>query len=164
MMPALKIARRPRPGPAADRIGCQLMLVARRWRQAVDTELESYGLSHATWRPLLKLAAAGDPVRQHELADQLQIGRPELVRLLDSLERKRLVVRLEAKGDRRVKRIQLTPGGRKVAEHAQALIEAFERRLLQGISTDERARCRGVLARIEQRLDGFEPATAPRTP
>ena len=163
-MPVLRTARRPRGRavPAADRIGCQLMRVARRWRQAVDTELESYGLSHATWRPLLKLAGAAEPLRQHELADQLQVGHPELVRLIDNLERKRLVVRQEAEGDRRVKRIALTPGGRRLAEEVAASIEEFERRVLQGISTADRARCRDVFARIEERLDGFEPTTKPR--
>jgi MarR family transcriptional regulator for hemolysin len=138
------------------------MRVARRWRQAVDTELESYGLSHATWRPLLKLAGAAEPLRQHELADLLQIGHPELVRLIDSLERKRLVARHDASDDRRVKRISLTPGGRRLAEQVAASIEAFERRVLQGTSTTDRARCRDVFARIEERLDGFEPTVKPR--
>jgi MarR family transcriptional regulator, transcriptional regulator for hemolysin len=163
-MPVLSTARRPRGRavPAADRIGCQLMRVARRWRQAVDTELESYGLSHATWRPLLKLAGAAEPLRQHELADLLQIGHPELVRLIDSLERKRLVVRHDDGDDRRVKRIALTAGGRRLAEQVEASIEAFERRVLQGIATADRARCRDVFARIEERLDSFEPTTRPR--
>jgi len=169
-MPALKAVRRPegRARVAADRIGCQLMLVARRWRQAVDTELESYGLSHATWRPLLKLAGSSEPLRQHELADQLQIGHPELVRLIDSLERKRLVVRHEASDDRRVKRIQLTPGGRRLAAQVEAIIEAFESRLLRGISAADRARCGDVFARLEERLDALEPTARParkaRTP
>ena len=167
-MPVLSTARRPRgraapaPAPAADRIGCQLMRVARRWRQAVDTELESYGLSHATWRPLLKLAGAAEPLRQHELADLLQIGHPELVRLIDSLERKRLVVRHDDGDDRRVKRIALTAGGRRLAEQVEASIEAFERRILHGIPPADRARCRDVFARIEQQLDAYEPATKPR--
>ncbi len=162
-MPVLKAARRPgaRAHPAADRIGCQLMRVARRWRQAVDTELESYGLSHATWRPLLKLARAAEPLRQHELADLLQIGHPELVRLIDHLERKRLVIRHEAEGDRRAKRIQLTPGGRRLAAQALDIIDAFERRALHGVPSADRARCRDVFARIEQRLDALEPATKP---
>jgi MarR family transcriptional regulator for hemolysin len=144
------------------------MLVARRWRQVVDTELESYGLSHATWRPLLKLARAAEPLRQHELAGLLQIGHPELVRLIDSLERKRLVVRQEAEGDRRAKRIQLTPGGRRLAAQVESIIDALERRILHGISTAERARCRDVFARIEQRLDELAPPSKPikepRTP
>jgi len=162
-MPALKAVRRPggRARPAADRIGCQLMFVARRWRQVVDAELESYGLSHATWRPLLKLAGSDEPLRQHELADQLQIGHPELVRLIDSLERKRLVVRHDVEGDRRVKRIQLTPGGRRLAAQAQDLIDAFERRVLAGISPADRARCRDVMARIGQQLDAHEPPARP---
>jgi MarR family transcriptional regulator for hemolysin len=164
-MPALKDARPPRArarAAAADRMGCQLMIIARRWRQLVDAELESYGLSHATWRPLLKLAGAAEPLRQHELADLLQIGHPELVRLIDSLERKRLVVRQEASDDRRAKRIELTPGGRRLAAQVQDLIEAFDRRILRGISPADRARCRDVFAHIEQRLDEVEVAARPR--
>jgi MarR family transcriptional regulator for hemolysin len=162
-MPALKAPRPPRaPARAADRMGCQLMIIARRWRQLIDAELESYGLSHATWRPLLKLAGADEPLRQHELADLLRIGHPELVRLIDSLERKRLVVRHEAEGDRRAKRIELTPGGRRLAAQVDALIEAFERRVLGGISAADRARCRDVFAHIEQRLDEVEAAAKPR--
>lgn len=160
-MPALKSPRR-RPRPAPDRIGVRLMIVARRWRQAVDTELESYGLSHATWRPLLKLACAGGPLRQHELADLLQIGHPELVRLLDNLERKHLVVRQDASDDRRVKRIALTPSGRRIAERAASMAEAFERRTLHGISTQDRARTLEVFARIEERLDLLPPPTKPK--
>jgi MarR family transcriptional regulator, transcriptional regulator for hemolysin len=169
-MPALKAARRApgRARPAADRIGFHLMYLGRRWRQAVDTELESYGLSHATWRPLLKLACAGEPLRQHELADLLQVGHPELVRLIDSLERKHLVVRHEASDDRRVKWIQLTPSGRRLADQVEALIAAFERRILRGISLADRARCRDVFARIEERLDALpavpKPKTRARTP
>jgi MarR family transcriptional regulator, transcriptional regulator for hemolysin len=163
-MPVLKAARRPRgcARPAADRLGCQLMFIARRWRQAIDTELESYGLSHATWRPLLKLAGSRAPLRQHELADLLQIGHPELVRLIDSLERKRLVVRHEASEDRRVKRLQPTAGGRRLAAQVEAIIEGVDRRILQGISTADRARASDVLARIEQRLDALPAATKPK--
>jgi MarR family transcriptional regulator for hemolysin len=138
------------------------MILARRWRQAIDAELESYGVSHATWRPLLKLASAAEPLRQHELADMLQVGHPELVRLIDNLERKGLVLRHEASDDRRVKRIRLTPSGRRLAAQVSSIIEAFERRILRGISTADRARCRDVFARIEERLDSVEPT--PRKP
>lgn len=163
-MPALQIERRPagRVRPAGDNLGCQLMLVARRWRQAIDAELESYGVSHATWRPLLKLARATEPLRQHELADMLQVGHPELVRLIDNLERKGLVVRHEASDDRRVKRIRLTPSGRRLAAQVADIIAAFDRRILRGVSTADRARCRDLFARIEERLDHLEPA--PRKP
>jgi MarR family transcriptional regulator for hemolysin len=173
-MPALQVAQVVRAArvapravraraPGADRLGFHLMLVGRRWRQALDAELEAYGLSHASWRPLLKLACADAPLRQHELAERLQIGHPELVRLIDSLERKRLVVRHEAEGDRRAKRIRLTPGGRRLADQVAALIEAFERRILRGISLADRARCRGLLAQIEERLDRLPPVARPRS-
>jgi MarR family transcriptional regulator for hemolysin len=168
-MPALKAARRDpgRARAAPDRLGFRVMILARRWRQELDAELETYGLSHATWRPLLKLSCAGAPLRQHELADLLQVGDPELVRLIDNLERKRLVVRREARDDRRSKRIELTASGRRLADQVEAIIEAFERRIVQGISSADRARCHDVLARIEQRLDELPdelpPAQKPKT-
>lgn len=141
------------------RIGYRFMVLARRWRQAVDAELESYGLSHAAWRPLLKIACFESPPRQHELADVLQIGRPELVRLIDHLEEKGFVVRHDASDDRRVKRVALTPAGRKLADQIDDIITAFERRMLRGISADDVARCRDVIARIEDRLVQLEPPT-----
>lgn len=163
-MPELAADRSPPPRarPADDRLGCQLMIVGRRWRQLIDAELEAFGLSHATWRPLLKLVRAAEPLRQHELAGLLQIGHPELVRLLDSLERKRLVERRDAADDRRVKRIALTAAGRRLAARVEATIAAFDRRLLRGVSPEDRAHCHRVFAQIEERLDALEAAANPR--
>lgn len=135
-----------------NRIGYRFMVLARRWRQAVDAELESYGLSHAAWRPLLKLACFESPPRQHELADVLQIGHPELVRLIDQLEQKGFVTRQDASDDRRVKRVALTAAGRKLADQIDDIITGFERRVLRGIPPDDVARVRDVIARVEQRL------------
>src|ERR1700754_1286662 len=109
-----------RPRPTAGRpSGFRVARIARRLRQAVDSELGAYGLTEATWRPLAYVGRLGDGVRQRELPGALGPGGaalegPSLVRLLDNLERRGLIVRREHEGDRRVRGIYLTAPGREL--------------------------------------------------
>lgn len=135
-----------------DRFGYRVSVLARRWRKQIDAELESYGLSQATWRPLIHLASFKEPPRQRELAEALQIGGPALVRLLDNLERKGLVERVEVDRDRRANHVQLTRAGRKLATRVYEIIVAVERRLLDEVSAADIARCTRVLDTIADRL------------
>ena len=80
----------------------RLAYIARRLRQAVDDELRAYGLTDATWRPLVYVGRLGDGVRQKELAQALGIQGPSLVRLLDTLERHGLIERREQESRFRV--------------------------------------------------------------
>jgi MarR family transcriptional regulator, transcriptional regulator for hemolysin len=142
-----------------DRFGYRVAIVARRWRQQIDSELESYGLSQATWRPLIHLASFKDAPRQCELAEALQIGGPALVRLLDNLEHKGLVDRIDVDGDRRANHVQLTREGRKLATRVYEIIVTFEKRLLEGMSAADIARCARILDTIEDRLSTPQPAS-----
>jgi MarR family transcriptional regulator for hemolysin len=92
--------------------GFRISLIARRLRQAVDVELRAYGLTEATWRPLVYVARLGAGVRQKELAVALGIEGPSLVRLLDGLERRGLIERRADGTDRRARGIHLTADGR----------------------------------------------------
>ena len=135
-----------------DRLGYRISVLARRWRALVDAELESYGLSQATWRPLIYLASFDDPPRQCELADALQIGCPALVRLLDQLETKGLIDRV-VDGDRRANKVRLTRAGKKLASRVHDIIVAVERDVLRDLSATELAQCTRALAAIEGRID-----------
>jgi MarR family transcriptional regulator for hemolysin len=61
----------------------------RQWRRAVDRRLQPFGLTEATWLPLIHLARAPVPMRQKDLAASLV---------------------LDGAGDRRPHR---TPGGKR---------------------------------------------------
>src|SRR5689334_25036268 len=91
--------------------GYRVSRISRRLRQAVDAELQVFGLTEATWRPLAYVGRLGGGVRQKELATALGIEGPSLVRLLDSLERRGLIERREDEYDRRARGIYLTPAG-----------------------------------------------------
>ena len=136
--------------------GYRLAVLARRWRAQVDAELERFGLSQATWRPLLYLISFAGVPRQRDLAEALQIGCPALVRLLDNLEEKRLIERIDVDDDRRAKQIKLTPEGRRIGKRVYAIIVEIERKLLSELSSDDLASCERAFSAIENQLDTYQ--------
>jgi len=138
------------------RFGYRLAVLARRWRAQVDSALEAYGLSQATWRPLLYLISFEGVPRQRDLAEALQIGCPALVRLLDNLEAKRLIERVDVDDDRRAKQIKLTPEGRRLANRVYELIIEIERRLLRELTPSDLSSCERAFDSIEQQLDTYD--------
>src|SRR5882724_12042463 len=110
--------------------GFNVARLARRLRQAVDAELQVFGLTEATWRPLAYVGRLGDGVRQKELAAALGIEGPSLVRLLDNLERRGLIERREHETDRRARGLHLTAAGRELAIRVAKIGSELQRRAL----------------------------------
>jgi MarR family transcriptional regulator for hemolysin len=144
-----------------DRFGYRIAVLTRRWRALVDAELASFGLSQATWRPLIHLASFPEPPRQCELAEALQLGCPALVRLIDRLEAAGLVERI-VDGDRRANKVRLTRTGKKLANRVADTILTVERDLLRDLSAGELSQCVGSLTSIERRIDRYQPRTRRR--
>src|SRR5688572_10235464 len=141
--------------PRAQRIdfGFNVARLARRLRQAVDAELQSFGLTDATWRPLAYVGRLGGGVRQKELATALSIEGPSLVRLLDNLERRGLIERREDETDRRARGIYLTRAGRELALRVARIGTEIQARLLAKVPAADLETCQRVLATIERGLD-----------
>jgi MarR family transcriptional regulator for hemolysin len=133
--------------------GFHLARITRRLRQAVDGELRAYGLTEATWRPLAYLGHLGEGVRQKELAQALGIEGPSLVRLLDGLERRGLIVRREDESDRRARGIYLTPAGRDLQKRVLRVSNAIQRRLLASVRPADLEACSRAFRMIETALD-----------
>lgn len=114
-----------------------LVLLTRRWRQVLDGEFQSVGLTDATWRPLLHLRLLGDGVRQKDLAASVGIEGPSLVRLIDALVMKGLIERSEDATDRRARLLSLTPGGEEIVRRIQETVTTLENRLLSPFSDTE---------------------------
>ena len=77
----------------------------------MDRQLQPFGLTEATWLPLIYLARASAPMRQKDLAAALTLDGSSVVRLLDALAASRLIERSEENGDRRAKIITITTRG-----------------------------------------------------
>lgn len=134
------------------RLGMRLSTVARHWRAALDERLRDFDFSDATWAPLFHLVRHGDGVTQTELADRMRLDTSSLVRLLDILEKAGQIERQPDPGDRRAKRIHITPSGRAAVARLEPPLTRFEAGILEDVADEEIAVVLSVLDRVEARL------------
>ena len=105
-----------------DGFGSVVARAARQWRRAVDRRLQPFGLTEATWLPLIYLARTPAPVRQKDLAASLVLDGSSVVRLLDALEAAGLIERREESADRRAKTITVTSRGLSIIDQVEAVL------------------------------------------
>jgi MarR family transcriptional regulator, transcriptional regulator for hemolysin len=126
--------------------------VAREWRRAVDARLQVYGLTEATWLPLLRIARSEAPMRQNELAASLSLDGSSVVRLLDALESSGLVERCEDQADRRAKSLVLTTRGRRTVDQVERVSQDIRDLVLGEVSGEDLARSLRLLETVRDRL------------
>ena len=127
----------PRNDTPRSNFGALVSQTARLWRRAADHHLQPFGLTEATWLPLLRIARAATPMRQKDLAASLSLDGSSVVRLLDNLEAAGLIQRREESEDRRAKAIVLTPRGRATAEQVEMVARKIRNDALAGLSDQE---------------------------
>jgi MarR family transcriptional regulator for hemolysin len=132
--------------------------VAREWRRAVDARLHVYGLTEATWLPLLRIARSETPMRQNELAASLSLDGSSVVRLLDTLENSGLIERCEDQADRRAKSLVLTPRGRRTVDQVERVSQDIRDVVLGKVSDEDLARSLRLLETVRDRLAGLGEA------
>ncbi len=126
-----------------------LGLLTRRWRQVLDAEFQTTGLTDASWRPLLHLSHLGDNIRQKDLAASVGIEGPSLGRLLDTLIKKGLIERSADTRDRRAKLLSLTPAGHLLIEKIRNRVSSLEQELLSPFGEQEVGRLVDFILQLE---------------
>lgn len=142
----------PAPTAAPDfpsNFGIHLFRAAHLWRREANKVLAESGFSSSVISPLMLLNELGDGMRQRDLAEEMGVEGPSLVRLLDSLEAAKLVERREAPDDRRAKTLHLTDEGRDMLVRVNTALNDVRRRLLEGASGPEIAGAMRAMAAIE---------------
>jgi len=141
-------------GSVEEELAVLMRDLNRTMRAAVDRRLEPLGLSQAQWRPLLVLHRAGQPLTQIELARQLDIEAPTLVRLLDRLERKQWIERRPIVGDRRIRHIVLTASACELIRTILPLVRSVRDEAFADLDADQRLACLRALQQVRDRLRG----------
>ena len=146
--------------PTLDDLPPYLMnrLVSRLNRN-LEARLRRVGLSFAIWRVLAVLAAS-DGRSIMEMSDFTAIPHSTLSRLLDRMERTRLVRRRSASTDGRLVRIWLSAGGRAAYERALPHAVAESEGALVGFSSGERAEVARLLHRMLHNIGLTGPGEA----
>jgi len=137
-----------------DRFLHALQGASRAWRLALERHLKAHGLTTAGWNALAAVADSAEPPSQRELARRLGVDGATLVTTLDRLVAADLVRRDAAPGDRRVKRIGLTPAGTSVTAQVRAEAAALRARSVARLDAAATAAAAGLLEDLQRLLEG----------
>lgn len=127
-------------------------------RGAVEALVAGEGLpSMAAFNVLSVLAGDPTPLRPSTIADRMLVTRPTVTGLLDSLERRGLIRRVDDDADRRSRPAELTAAGREIAARLVPAMHRFERDLMTALDDEELATFLGFVARLQHRIGEVAP-------
>jgi MarR family transcriptional regulator, transcriptional regulator for hemolysin len=136
--------------PINREFGFILNDVARLLRTYADYKAAQFGITRAQWAVLVRLERS-EGLNQTELADMLDLQPITLTRLLDKLSDSGLIERRPDPGDRRAKRLFLTPAARPLLKRLAELGEETMTSTLAGIDPESIAKMVSQLARVKEK-------------
>ncbi|TPP10566.1 MarR family winged helix-turn-helix transcriptional regulator [Rhizobium glycinendophyticum] len=127
----------------------------RKLRAFFDAAVREEGLTLARARALFAIARRG-PLTQKDLAEELEIETPTLVRVLDGMEKQDLIQRTEDATDRRAKRIDMTPAGRDTFKRVHALAGELRGQIAEEISAEDIETALSVVRRLMRNMQQLD--------
>ena len=137
--------------PINREFGFILNDVARLLRTYADYKAAQFGITRAQWAVLVRLERS-EGLNQTELADMLDLQPITLTRLLDKLSDSSLIERRPDPGDRRAKRLFLTPAARPLLKRLAELGEETMTSTLAGIDPESIEKMVSQLALVKENL------------
>ena len=142
-------------------IGVVISDVARLLRTEFDRRVRRLGITRAQWLVLTRLHRR--PGASHsELAEMMEVEKATAGRMIDRLVANGWVERRTQRGDRRVKRVYLTPEAERVHKRIWRVAEDTVDRALADLSAQESKQLMGLLQRIKKTLVSADEPDAPR--
>ncbi|WP_300514665.1 MarR family transcriptional regulator [Aliiroseovarius sp.] len=109
--------------------------------------LKPFDLRMLTYTALV-LICDNAGLSQAQLAAAMDIERPNLVVIIDELERRELINRTRVPTDRRTYALIPTLAGRRLCDQAVAAVEAHEAKLFAGLDDEMRAAMVAILSKV----------------
>ena len=110
----------------------------------VDITIEQWSVLYQLWKQ--------DGLSQQELCNATFRDKPSITRLVDNLERCKLVRRVPSKEDRRINLIYISDLGKKLQDQTMGLANQTLNEALDGVYPDEVEVCKIVLQRVYDNL------------
>jgi MarR family transcriptional regulator for hemolysin len=135
------------------RLGFLIHDVSRLRRTVVDKALRPLGVTRSQWWVLANLSRHnGGGMMQTELSKVMDVGKVTLGGLIDRLEASGYVQRQPEPGDRRAKRVVMTPKGIKLLGQIQKVGKVVNAQIMTGISATDILRAENLLHKMKQQL------------
>jgi DNA-binding MarR family transcriptional regulator len=132
-------------------IGVVLSDVARLLRTEFDRRVRRLGITRAQWLVLTRLHRR--PGASHsELAEMMEVEKATAGRMIDRLVANGWVERRSEPGDRRIKRVYLTPEAERVHKRIWRVAEDTVDTALAGLSARESKQLFALLQRVKETL------------
>jgi len=138
--------------PLEDYLPYQLFRIVNRLTLNLKNDLRPAKMTLSRWRTLSVLNAS-DGRSMGELADYMVIEQAALSRVVDQMERDRLVSRRLASNDNRVVRVFLSPAGRRMFKEIRPLELRHYAKLIEGFKATELQNLEASLHRLWQNID-----------
>ena len=113
-------------------------------QQGIDITMEQWSVLYHLWK--------NDGMSQQALCDATFRDKPSITRLVDNLEKLKLVKRVANKEDRRINMIFLTPEARNLQEQTMDLANETLNEALQGVTHGQVEIAKEVLQMVYENL------------
>lgn len=116
---------------------------------------KEFGLNPATFNLLMVIKHIGrdEGVSQIEAGKRLFVSAANITKLVDSLQKKLLIVRLPAPADRRVNLIKITEKGSRLLDRVWARHAGVLNTLLEGFSEKEKGEFSAFIERFKKEME-----------
>ena len=113
-------------------------------QSGMEITIEQWSVLYHLWKQ--------EGMSQQELCNATFRDKPSITRLVDNLEKLKLVKRVASKEDRRINMIYLTDAAKKLQEQSMELAKQTLNEALEGVTIDEIEICKEVLQRVYDNL------------
>lgn len=120
--------------------------------QHISEALKPYGLARSQWQVLSRVSRAGT-LSQRDLQQAMRVEAATLTGIVDVLEAKGWIERLESPTDKRCRVLHVTPAGTELMASIPDPHEEIEARMLEGLSEDQRKRAERLLETMIRNLE-----------
>lgn len=110
----------------------------------LEVSIEQWSVLYHLWKE--------DGLSQQELCKRTFRDKPSITRLVDNLEKLKLVKRMPAKADRRINLINLTETAKQLQGTTMEIANQTLNEALQGVSNEDIERCKAVLQKVYDNL------------
>lgn len=140
--------------PLDDYVPYLLNRAGARIAQSFSDEVRPFGITLPMWRALAALTDRdGQTVGELSLRTSIEIS--TLSRVLDGLQRRKLIERKRAEADGRVVTLHLTAAGRTMTRRVIPIAERYERVAIAGLSPRDVETLKRLLRTLYANMDGL---------
>ncbi len=137
----------------------KLMRASRLIRQVMEPFFESHGISVSQWVVMCNLfdweGKTGEPIRLVDLSNQMLIRQPTLTVVCTKLVLQGLVERVMLPGDRRERRVRLTPQGKELIAQISGFCQEKIQNLLSPWDVQEKQQALELLKKLVGQLESY---------